>query len=57
MKEVSWGVGGSQEVCSYRIILPAGVIEATAETYMGLVIRGPSSLVLRIACAVKTPSA
>jgi hypothetical protein len=56
MKEVSWGVGGSQEVCSYRIQLPNGVVEATAETYMGLVIRGPSALVQRIAHAVKSTS-
>ncbi len=53
MKELSWGVGGSQEVCAYEIQLPGGAIEATAETYMGLVIRGPSTLVQQIAVAVK----
>jgi hypothetical protein len=56
MMELPWGVGGSQEVCSYRIQLPTGVVEATAETYMGLVIRGPLTLVQRIAHAVKSPS-
>jgi len=53
MEKVSCGVGGSQEINSYRIQLPAGAIEVTAETYMGLVIRGPVVLVQKIAHAVK----
>jgi hypothetical protein len=56
MKELSWGVGGSQEVTTYRIQLPGGSIEVTAETYMGLIIRGPSALVQQIAAAVKAPT-
>ena len=56
MKESSWGVGGSQEVCSYVIQLPDGAIQATTETYMGLVISGPSALVQRIAHLVKQSS-
>ena len=53
MNELSWDVGGSQEVTTYRIQLPGGSIEVTAETYTGIVIRGPSALVQQIAAAVK----
>ena len=52
MKELSWGVGGSQEVAAYQIQLPDGSIEVTAETYMGLVIRGPSALVQQVAASI-----
>lgn len=54
MKEVSWDVGGSQEIYRYQIRLPTGVIEATAETYMGLVIHGPPALVQQIALAIQS---
>ena len=54
MKNVSWGVGGSQEVTSYRIQLPDGEIEAEAQTYMGLVLRGRPELVEPLVRAIKS---
>ena len=52
MSEVSWGVGGSQEVAVYEIVLPLGQLIATAETYVGLSLRGPVLLVNEITRAV-----
>jgi hypothetical protein len=48
MTEQSWLVGGSQEVCSYDIELAGEQIVATAETYVGLSIRGPAHLVEKL---------
>jgi hypothetical protein len=48
MTEQSWLVGGSQEVCSYNIELAGEQIIATAETYVGLSIRGPAHLVEKL---------
>jgi hypothetical protein len=52
MSEVSWGVGGSQEITTYEIVLPTGSLIATAETYVGLSIRGPDHLVQEVSRAV-----
>ena len=49
MKEASWGVGGSQEIVSYEISLRGATLTATAETYIGLLLRGPRSAVEEIA--------
>lgn len=40
-----WGVGGSQEIVTYRVTLPEGSLRLTAETYLGLSLSGPSILV------------
>lgn len=44
-----WVFGGSQEVKTYKIILPAGTLEAVAETYMGLSLVGDEVLVSPLA--------
>lgn len=44
-----WTLGGSQEMTIFEIALPDGNIEAVAETYVGLSLRGTSSLVERLA--------
>lgn len=40
-----WNLGGSQEVTVFQISLADGNIEAVAETYVGLSLRGKPSLV------------
>lgn len=40
-----WTLGGSQEMTVFEIALPDGNIEAVAETYVGLSLRGAPSLV------------
>jgi hypothetical protein len=40
-----WGVGGSQEIVTYRVTLPEGSLRLTAETYLGLSLSGPLALV------------
>lgn len=42
-------LGGSQEVTRYKIVLPAGTLEAVAETYMGLSLVGDEALVSQLA--------
>jgi hypothetical protein len=49
MKETSWAVGGSQEIITYDIRLRGLTLTATAETYIGLLLRGPRSVVDEIA--------
>jgi hypothetical protein len=44
-----WTLGGSQEVTVFHITLPDGDIEAVAETYIGLSLRGTTSLVEQLA--------
>jgi hypothetical protein len=45
MSDSEWVLGGSQEITTYMIVLPAGTLEAVAETYIGLSLRGPDELV------------
>lgn len=33
MREIFWGIGGSQELCINHIRLPGGRLTATAETF------------------------
>jgi hypothetical protein len=40
-----WGVGGSQELDTARVKLGDAVITIESETYMGLTIEGPRSIV------------
>lgn len=47
--EKEWGLGGSQEITVFQIALPDGNIEAVAETYVGLSLRGSTSLVEQLA--------
>lgn len=47
-----WTLGGSQEMTVYQIKLPKGEIEAVAETYIGLSLRGTPSLVEQLALRV-----
>ena len=44
-----WSLGGSQEMTIFQIKLPDGEIEAVAETYVGLSLRGTPSLVEQLA--------
>jgi hypothetical protein len=44
-----WALGGSQEVTTYKIVLPAGTLEAVSETYMGLSLVGDETLVTPLA--------
>lgn len=44
-----WTLGGSQEITVFQITLPDGDIEAVAETYIGLSLRGTTSLVDHLA--------
>jgi hypothetical protein len=44
-----WVLGGSQDVTTYKIILPTGTLHAVAETYVGLSLQGVESLVTPIA--------
>ena len=44
-----WTLGGSQEITVFQITLPDGQIEAVTETYIGLSLRGTTSLVEPIA--------
>ena len=53
MTESHWAVGGSQEITKYEISLPGGAVEAEAETYIGLSLRGPAQLVQQVALAVR----
>ena len=44
-----WVLGGSQEITTFQISLPDGKLEAVAETYVGLSLRGASPLVESLA--------
>jgi len=48
-----WGVGGSQEVSTWDVKINEETINVEAETYIGLSIRGPNTLIERIAQKVK----
>lgn len=54
ISETSYGVGGSQELITYEIVLPAGKLILVSETYAGLSIRGPAALVQDVAHAVRS---
>ncbi|QSI76641.1 hypothetical protein [Niveibacterium microcysteis] len=54
MSEGSFGVGGSQELTRYDVILPTGDLVVTSETYVGLSIRGPEELVRAVCLAVQS---
>lgn len=44
-----WVLGGSQEVTTYKIVLPAGTLEAVVESYIGLSLVGDEALVYLLA--------
>ncbi|MDY0747751.1 hypothetical protein SNE35_24825 [Paucibacter sp. R3-3] len=44
-----WTLGGSQEMTVFQIKFPDGEIEAVAETYVGLSLRGSAFLVEQLA--------
>ncbi|MFZ2990282.1 hypothetical protein [Ideonella sp.] len=50
-----WILGGSQEITVFQISLPEGELEAVAETYVGLSLRGALPLVEALAHRVATP--
>lgn len=52
IKNSGWALGGSQEITTYKIALPQGNLEAVAETYIGLSLRGPEELVSLLAKSV-----
>ena len=49
ISDSEWVLGGSQEMTTYKIILPNGSLKAVAETYVGLSIQGPAVLVSALA--------
>ena len=51
--ESSFTLGGSQELRVYEIVLREGRLNLTAETYVGLSLRGPAELVRKIRDAVR----
>ena len=53
ISDAEWVLGGSQEITKYKIVLPSGVLEAVAETYIGLTLRGSRELVEALAGKVK----
>lgn len=55
--ESSWNVGGSQEIESLHIELEGRKITIEAETFVGLSISGPKSIIERIAYEIKELSA
>ena len=54
MKEISWGVAGSQEIIRYKINLPGARVTAVGETHMGLIVRGPRKVVDKLATMVSS---
>ena len=45
----SWhGVGGSQDICHWVVVSPAGQLTVEAETYIGLSVSGPPELVAQV---------
>jgi hypothetical protein len=52
IKNSDWAIGGSQEIATYEITLPQGNLEAVAETYIGLSLRGSEQLVSMLAKSV-----
>jgi hypothetical protein len=50
--DTEWILGGSQELTRYSITLPAGNLEALAETYIGLTLCGNPDLVRLLASKV-----
>lgn len=50
--DTEWVLGGSQELTRYSIRLPAGNLEALAETYIGLTLCGNPELVRLLASKV-----
>ena len=49
MAQREWVVGGSQELTTYKISLPGAELEAIAETYIGLSLRGDQQSVEALA--------
>ena len=50
--ERSWGVGGSQEITTLTVRVHQAVVRVVAETYMGLSLVGPHSIVGPLAQSV-----
>jgi hypothetical protein len=46
--DIEWVLGGAQEITTFAVVLPGGTLEATAETYVGLSLRGEDTLVLAV---------
>jgi hypothetical protein len=53
MKLVEQAVVGSQDIQVHLIELPSGHVEAKAETYMGLCLTGPVTLVEQLVGSLK----
>jgi hypothetical protein len=54
LSQSGWTVAGSQERTVYRIALPGAELEAEAETYVGLVLRGDEPTVRSLANRVSS---
>lgn len=52
MRPTLQGVGGSQEVAEYAIHVDGVMVLATAETYLGVRLRGPKPVVDRLVLKV-----
>jgi hypothetical protein len=51
--EVSWGVGGSQEIETLQAVIDGERVIIEAETYAGLTVMGAEMTVRRVAAAVR----
>jgi hypothetical protein len=51
--EVSWGIGGSQEIEQIAAVIDGEDVIVEAETYAGLTITGAEATVRRVALAVR----
>jgi hypothetical protein len=52
VSDPEWALGGSQEITTYTISLPSGVLKLESETYIGITVRGPEFLVLTLSKVV-----
>jgi hypothetical protein len=54
VSNTEWALAGSQETTTYKISFPSGILEAVAETYIGITLRGPENLVIALANKVNS---
>ena len=52
-----WGVGGSQELSEWTVRGPNGNLDISAETYMGLQVRGSTDLIRELQSAYQSRAA
>ena len=48
IEDSEWVIGRSQDVTTYKVLLPTGGLEAVAETYAGLSLVGEETMIATI---------